>query len=177
MTVTGLVLGLFVLYDLFPWLTARLRCCRLLLTGSNGHHWIALAYLIQQSLISAFQWNKCHPRIVVGIVSIWSKNYSNYTYSHLFKHSDIDECFSDNGGCHHNCHNSDGSHTCSCNDGYRFNSNGYTCEGRLRGHFQTIWKNQHHYDIKSWTPPPLLSIMANVADCHTWNWIQWQIYM
>ena len=45
-------------------------------------------------------------------------------------YSDIDECLSNNGGCHHNCHDSDGSYTCSCNDGYQLNSDGHTCEGR-----------------------------------------------
>ena len=58
--------------------------------------------------------------------------YSIYTQlSHLFKHSDINECLANNGGCHHDCHNSDGSYSCSCNDGYRLNSDGHTCEGRL----------------------------------------------
>ena len=47
----------------------------------------------------------------------------------LYTYSDIDECLSNNGGCHHNCHNSDGSYTCSCNNGYELNSDGHTCEG------------------------------------------------
>ena len=37
--------------------------------------------------------------------------------------SDIDECASDNGGCEQNCHNNNGSYTCSCNTGYA--SNGF----------------------------------------------------
>ena len=45
--------------------------------------------------------------------------------------SDINECLSNNGGCNHNCHNSDGSYTCSCNNGYQLNSDGHTCEGKL----------------------------------------------
>ena len=45
-------------------------------------------------------------------------------------HSDIDECLSVNGGCDHNCNNSDGNYTCSCNDGYQVNSDGHTCDGR-----------------------------------------------
>ena len=48
----------------------------------------------------------------------------------LYTYSDINECLSDNGGCHHNCHDSDGSYTCSCNNGYQLNSDGRTCEGR-----------------------------------------------
>ena len=42
---------------------------------------------------------------------------------------DIDECLTNNGGCHHNCQNSEGSFRCSCNDGYQLNSDGYSCEG------------------------------------------------
>ena len=52
------------------------------------------------------------------------------TFSCLYIYSDIDECLSNNGGCNHNCHDSDGSYTCSCNDGYQLNSDGHTCEGR-----------------------------------------------
>ena len=36
-------------------------------------------------------------------------------YTHIL---DINECLSSNGGCHHNCHDSDGSYSCSCNNGY-----------------------------------------------------------
>ena len=42
---------------------------------------------------------------------------------------DIDECLTNNGGCRHNCQNSEGSFTCSCNYGYQLNSDGYSCEG------------------------------------------------
>ena len=58
--------------------------------------------------------------------SLLQPEFINYNF--LFV--DIDECLSNNGGCHHNCHNSDGSYTCSCNDGYQLNSDGHTCEGR-----------------------------------------------
>ena len=47
----------------------------------------------------------------------------------FFKNSDINECLSNNGGCHQNCHDSDGSYTCSCNDGYQLNSDRHTCKG------------------------------------------------
>ena len=39
-----------------------------------------------------------------------------------------------------------------------------------------IFKNLHHYDIKLYGPPPTLSVIAKVADSHTWTWRQWQIY-
>ena len=47
----------------------------------------------------------------------------------LYTHSDNNECLSDNGGCDHNCTDSDGSYTCSCNNGYQLNNDGHTCEG------------------------------------------------
>ena len=31
---------------------------------------------------------------------------------------DIDECADDNGGCHHDCINTPGSHICECDPGY-----------------------------------------------------------
>ena len=60
--------------------------------------------------------------------SIYNKS-TLITFSCMYTFSDIDECLSNNGGCHHNCHDSDGSYTCSCNDGYQLNGDGHTCEG------------------------------------------------
>ena len=68
-------------------------------------------------------------QVSVAIQSLY--NSSTLNYLHLYKHLDTNECLTNNGGCHHNCHDSDGSYSCSCNNGYRLNSNGYTCEGRL----------------------------------------------
>jgi len=41
----------------------------------------------------------------------------------------------------------------------------------VRGHFQTILKKLASLDIRSWTPSPTppLSVMAKVADSHTWT--------
>ena len=39
-------------------------------------------------------------------------------YLSFLVETDIDECASDNGGCEQNCHNNNGSYTCSCNTGY-----------------------------------------------------------
>ena len=41
--------------------------------------------------------------------------------------SDIDECTED--ACDHNCTNTDGSFTCSCNNGYELDDNGRSCNG------------------------------------------------
>ena len=42
---------------------------------------------------------------------------------------DINECEDDNGGCSHNCSNTEGSFECFCSDGYEFDNNGDTCIG------------------------------------------------
>ena len=49
----------------------------------------------------------------------------------VFIFLDIDECLINNGGCQHHCHDSDGSYTCSCSNGYQLNSDGHTCEGKF----------------------------------------------
>ena len=46
-------------------------------------------------------------------------------------YSDIDECLESMDTCQHVCTNTDGSFTCSCNDGYILNSDGQTCNGEL----------------------------------------------
>ena len=41
---------------------------------------------------------------------------------------DINECAKrTTNGCMHKCHNTEGSYTCSCNNGYRLNKNKRTC--------------------------------------------------
>ena len=44
--------------------------------------------------------------------------------------TDIDECAEGTDRCAQNCHNNVGSYTCSCNVGFRLNSNGYGCDGK-----------------------------------------------
>ena len=46
-----------------------------------------------------------------------------------FSSTDINECNNNNGGCAQTCTNSDGSFQCSCNSGFRLNSDGRTCSG------------------------------------------------
>ena len=41
---------------------------------------------------------------------------------------DVNECNTNNGGCQHNCVNTDGSYECQCRSGYRFSS-GHSCTG------------------------------------------------
>ena len=44
---------------------------------------------------------------------------------------DINECEDDNGGCSHNCTNTEGNFECSCGDGYKLDSDGSTCAGTI----------------------------------------------
>ena len=43
---------------------------------------------------------------------------------------DINECNTGNGGCEHNCTNTIGSFTCSCDTGYQLDENGLNCSGK-----------------------------------------------
>ena len=42
---------------------------------------------------------------------------------------DTDECVSGEHDCDQNCHNNDGSYTCTCEDGYTLSNDGKTCDG------------------------------------------------
>ena len=43
---------------------------------------------------------------------------------------DVNECSQTDNLCDHGCHNTDGSFSCSCRDGYELSSNGRRCKGR-----------------------------------------------
>ena len=47
----------------------------------------------------------------------------------FFHHLDVDECLVSNGGCHHVCNNKNGSHSCSCRQGYALEANTTQCLG------------------------------------------------
>ena len=42
---------------------------------------------------------------------------------------DADECANNNGGCEHECMNTNGSYYCKCNAGYELSLVNHTCEG------------------------------------------------
>ena len=44
---------------------------------------------------------------------------------------DIDECSMQVDECEHNCNNTLGSYTCSCDDGYSLDRNGLQCNGKV----------------------------------------------
>ena len=58
--------------------------------------------------------------------SSWSLNENNMA---LFNVIDIDECTLEIDNCAHDCMNSHGSYTCSCQTGYTLDADGFTCNG------------------------------------------------
>ena len=49
-----------------------------------------------------------------------------------FLYTDHDECASDSdNNCEQNCHNTETSHYCTCKDGYKLGTDGYSCNGSL----------------------------------------------
>ena len=66
---------------------------------------------------------------------------------------DIDECaVKTNNGCMHKCHNTQGSYTCSCNTGFRLNTNKRTCDdiNECEEHSHTC-KHNCHNNVGSYT--------------------------
>ena len=47
-------------------------------------------------------------------------------------HLDVNECGMLNGGCQHQCKNTNGSYFCHCNDGFFLDGNGRTCAGKFK---------------------------------------------
>lgn len=63
-------------------------------------------------------------------------------YYFCFSAIDIDECELNETDCYHVCINTNGSYECGCREGYKFSTDGYTCEGTIHccmGHvFSTL---------------------------------------
>ena len=59
-------------------------------------------------------------------------NISTYFHQFYFLCLDIDECTNNNHDCHEKsfCHNTEGSYSCSCKDGYQ--GDGRNCTGKLK---------------------------------------------
>ena len=47
---------------------------------------------------------------------------------------DINECSEGVAECEQNCHNNNGSYTCSCSAGYELADDGFHCTGKLYNH-------------------------------------------
>ena len=54
-----------------------------------------------------------------------------WRYLLLNTHADINECKLHNGGCDHNCTNTNGSYHCSCHYGYALKNDKLGCAGKL----------------------------------------------
>ena len=55
--------------------------------------------------------------------------------------ADTDECNTGNGGCEHNCANTVGSFTCSCDTGYLLEEDGFNCSGKsLKELYNVLYK-------------------------------------
>ena len=52
------------------------------------------------------------------------------SFTQFFHPPDINECSTNNGGCAHNCTNTQGSFTCSCRSGFQLASDGRDCNGK-----------------------------------------------
>ena len=63
-------------------------------------------------------------------MSLYSIANDGFECCFVFFFLDVDECSSQTLNiCDHLCANTIGSYNCSCNDGYRLSSNGFTCYG------------------------------------------------
>ena len=75
--------------------------------------------------------------LMVLAVLVNYEHTCNNTYHFIYKiiiFVDINECSSNIDGCDHNCHNTMGSYYCTCNTGYRLDSNMRSCHGNLINH-------------------------------------------
>ena len=50
-----------------------------------------------------------------------------YVASYVSFHAEINECSTNNGGCHHYCRDTPGSYYCTCRTGWRLLSDRHTC--------------------------------------------------
>lgn len=69
-----------------------------------------------------------YTRDILRIFFVWI--FLVHYISNFLQFSDYDEC-QQRGRCQHKCHNTQGSFTCSCPDGYRLAANGRTCTGKI----------------------------------------------
>ena len=60
-----------------------------------------------------------------------------YTISIPLILTDINECDANNGGCSHNCTNTEGSFECSCRVGYILDNDGKGCSGTFQSDVYT----------------------------------------
>ena len=55
-------------------------------------------------------------------------------FGFFFSYVDIDECKNNSlNQCEQECVNNPGSYSCKCKSGFKLNSNGFACDGKLSG--------------------------------------------
>ena len=54
---------------------------------------------------------------------------------------DVNECATSNGGCEHQCKNTNGSYICQCKKGFFLDGNAKTCSGKF------YFKTKRHINI------------------------------
>ena len=64
-------------------------------------------------------------------------------------HLDVNECETLNGGCDHQCKNTNGSYICECNAGFFLDGNGKTCSGISKTLSKVFLKLKARYIIDS----------------------------
>ncbi len=91
-------------------------------SSNSNHALFATNYLFCNTIL--FEWSKtCWEAI---------KHSTACNIRLSFIYIDVNECFINNGGCQHNCTNTEGNSSCSCNTGYSLDSNGFNCTGNLK---------------------------------------------
>ena len=77
---------------------------------------------------------------------------------------DINECQISNGGCEHQCKNTNGSYICECNKGFSLDGNGKTCTGKFENKIDVevlLWKK---YECRTVERKPLSKVEENALE-------------
>ena len=93
-------------------------------------------------------WSKLWWWVSIITVPFWCPSMILLPYYLLADHiqstvvilnTDIDECTEGTHQCQQNCHNTIGSYTCSCNNGFTIDTDGRSCNGRLKLVYTTCY--------------------------------------
>ena len=126
-----------------------------------------MSVLMVLMTVNTTVWTQLVPSLVpVSLATLWVPMDSAATVcSHLYDivHSnitmdscsaDIDECALGTDTCAHGCQDTQGSYTCTCQDGYTLNTDGRTCRGKelLQGFYRArYWSGCLFADINECT--------------------------
>ena len=89
---------------------------------------------------------------------------TGYLSSLICTFLDVNECAIANGGCEHECINTEGSFYCDCRDGHMLESNNRTCEG-----------NENPWTLK---PEMILYVYCtDMADCEVITILPYTIHV